>query len=32
MVDGRIAEKGSHDELLALGGEFARLYKMQFKQ
>lgn len=30
VVDGRIAEEGSHDELLARGGEFARLHKMQF--
>lgn len=26
-----IAEKGTHDELLAKGGEYAKLYKSQFK-
>jgi ATP-binding cassette, subfamily B, bacterial MsbA len=30
LVDGRVAEQGSHDELLALDREFARLYNMQF--
>jgi len=30
LMDGRIAEQGSHDELLARNGEFARLYNMQF--
>lgn len=30
LVNGRIAEEGSHDELLALGGEFARIYHAQF--
>jgi subfamily B ATP-binding cassette protein MsbA len=30
LMDGRIAEEGSHDELLARNGEFARLYNMQF--
>ena len=29
LKDGRVAEEGSHDKLLALGGEFARLYHMQ---
>ncbi|MCZ7646706.1 MAG: ABC transporter ATP-binding protein/permease [Planctomycetota bacterium] len=27
--DGRIAERGSHDELLAQGGWYARMYKLQ---
>ncbi len=30
MIGGRIAEEGSHDELLARPGEFARMYNMQF--
>ncbi len=30
MSHGTIVEQGSHDELLALNGEFARLYHMQF--
>ncbi len=30
LMDGRISEQGSHDELLARNGEFARLYNMQF--
>jgi ATP-binding cassette, subfamily B, bacterial MsbA len=30
LMDGRIMEQGSHDELLARNGEFARLYNMQF--
>jgi subfamily B ATP-binding cassette protein MsbA len=29
LKGGRVAEKGSHDMLLALDGEFARLYHMQ---
>lgn len=32
LVDGRVAEVGSHDELLALGGEFARIYHLQFSK
>lgn len=32
LAHGRVAEQGSHDELLAMGGEFARLYRMQFMQ
>ena len=31
MDSGRIVERGSHHELLALGGLYAGLYKMQFK-
>ena len=28
--DGRVAEAGNHDELLALGGEYSKLYANQF--
>ncbi len=31
MEDGRIVERGSHAELLAAGGAFARLYAAQFE-
>jgi subfamily B ATP-binding cassette protein MsbA len=30
MEHGRIIEQGTHDELLALGGEYAKLYRLQF--
>jgi subfamily B ATP-binding cassette protein MsbA len=30
IVDGRIAEEGGHDELLARRGEYCKLYMMQF--
>jgi subfamily B ATP-binding cassette protein MsbA len=30
LSQGRIVELGTHDELLARGGEYARLYEMQF--
>jgi len=29
LVDGRIAEHGSHDELMDAGGEYARLFRLQ---
>ncbi|HEY7325615.1 MAG TPA: ABC transporter ATP-binding protein [Streptosporangiaceae bacterium] len=32
MEDGRIVEQGRHDELLAAGGAYARLYQAQFAQ
>ncbi len=31
LVDGRIAEQGSHDELMELNGEYAKLYNLQFR-
>jgi ATP-binding cassette subfamily B protein len=30
IKDGRVAEAGDHEELLALGGEYAKLYANQF--
>ena len=31
LNDGVISERGTHDELLALGGLYARLHQMQFR-
>jgi subfamily B ATP-binding cassette protein MsbA len=31
LSEGRIVEEGSHDELIALSGEYRRLYSLQFK-
>lgn len=31
VVDGKILERGRHDELLELNGEYARLYHVQFE-
>ena len=29
LQDGKIAEEGTHQELVALGGEYAKLYEIQ---
>ncbi|HVY18797.1 MAG TPA: ABC transporter ATP-binding protein [Bauldia sp.] len=31
LVDGKIVEEGRHDELLAAGRQYARLYRLQFE-
>lgn len=32
VVDGRIIEQGTHEELLRRGGEYSKLYKIQFRE
>lgn len=32
LDDGWLVELGTHDELMALGGLYARLYRLQFSQ
>lgn len=31
VANGKIVEQGNHDELIALDGEYAKLYKLQFR-
>ena len=32
VTDGNISERGTHDELVALGGLYAELYRYQFRE
>jgi ATP-binding cassette subfamily B protein len=32
LKDGVVAEEGTHDELLALGGEYAHMYDLQYRE
>lgn len=32
LKDGIVAEAGTHAELLALGGEYARIHKLQYRE
>ena len=31
LKNGRVAEEGTHDEMMALGGEYTRLYELQYR-
>jgi ABC-type multidrug transport system fused ATPase/permease subunit len=31
-MDGRITERGTHDELIAKGGVYKKLYALQFRE
>ena len=31
LRDGRVAEQGTHEELMALGGEYTRIYDLQLR-
>lgn len=32
LKDGRVAEEGTHENLLALGGEYTKLYELQYRE
>jgi ABC-type multidrug transport system fused ATPase/permease subunit len=32
IIDGRIAERGTHDELIAADGTYKKLYALQFRE
>ena len=32
IKDGRVVEEGTHQELLARGGEYTRLYNLQYRE
>jgi len=32
VINGRITERGSHEELVALGGTYKKLYALQFRE
>ena len=32
VINGRITERGSHEELVALGGTYKKIYALQFRE